>query len=368
MEIQFRTLPSLAEMKKAVYNKDRSYDGIFYVAVRTTNIFCRPSCAARKPLERNIMFYPSARDALFAGYRPCKRCNPLQVNGTRPAWVQKLFELVESSPINRLKDSDLRRSGIEPARARRYFVKNFGMTFHAFSRSRRLGEALAKIREGHNIDDVVFDNGYESHSGFRDAFGKLFGSSPGRARDSECILTSLTESPLGPMILAANSKGLCMAEFSDRRMLEHQAESLHRYFKCAIVPGENEFIKQAKDELEEYFSGKLTKFRVPLLFPGTEFQQKVWGELLKIPYGGTISYEELARRTGDRKASRAVGSANGMNRIGVIIPCHRVVKKDGKLGGYGGGLWRKQWLLDMEKSVIKQRQPQLERTVIQNNK
>jgi len=368
MEIQFRTLPSLTEMKKAVYGKDRSYDGIFYVAVRTTNIFCRPSCTARKPLEQNIMFYPSARDALFAGYRPCKRCDPLQVNGSGPVWVKKLFELVDSSPANRIKDSDLRRAGIEPARARRYFMKNFGMTFHAFSRSRRLGDALAKIREGEDIDEVVFTNGYESHSGFRDAFGKLFGTSPGRSRDSECILTSLSESPLGPMILAANSKGLCMAEFSDRRMLEYQVEMLRRYFKCAIVPGENEFIKQAKYELAEYFSGRLTKFRVPLDFPGTEFQQKVWSQLLKIPYGETISYKELARRTGDRKASRAVGSANGMNRIGVIIPCHRVVNKDGKLGGYGGGLWRKQWLLDMEKSVLNKRQFDIEKTVNQNTK
>jgi AraC family transcriptional regulator of adaptative response/methylated-DNA-[protein]-cysteine methyltransferase len=355
MEIQFRTLPSLSEMKRAVYNKDRSYDGIFFVAVRSTNIFCRPSCPARKPLEKNITFFPAARDALFAGFKPCKRCNPLRVNGDSPAWVQKLFGLVESSPVNRLRDSDLRKAGIEPSRARRYFTKNFGMTFHAFSRSRRLGEALAKIREGRSIDDVVFDNGYGSHSGFRDAFGKLFGKPPGRSRDSEYILTSLTESPLGPIMLAANSKGLCMAEFSDRRMLEHQAETLRRYFRCAIVPGENEFIKKAKHELNEYFEGKLTGFSIPLVFPGTEFQQKVWGELLKIPYGETISYEELARRTGDRKASRAVGSANGLNRIGVIIPCHRVVNKNGKLGGYGGGLWRKQWLLDMEKAVIRKK-------------
>jgi AraC family transcriptional regulator of adaptative response/methylated-DNA-[protein]-cysteine methyltransferase len=354
MEIQFRTLPPPAEMKKAVYNKDRSYDGIFYVAVRTTNIFCRPSCPAKKPLEKNITFYPSARDALFAGYRPCKRCSPLSTNGDQPEWVKKLFALAESSPLTRIKDNDLRKSGIEPARARRYFLRNFGMTFHSFSRSRRLGEALAKIRDGGDIDEVVYTNGYESHSGFRDAFGKVFGKSPGRSRDDECIFTSLTESPLGPVILAANTKGICMVEFSDRRMLEHQVQTLRRHFKCAILPGENEFITQAKHELEEYFAGRLTKFKVPIVFPGTEFQKKVWSQLLKISYGKTISYEELARRTGDRKASRAVGNANGLNRIGVIIPCHRVVNKDGKLGGYGGGLWRKQWLLDMEKSKLSQ--------------
>jgi AraC family transcriptional regulator of adaptative response/methylated-DNA-[protein]-cysteine methyltransferase len=131
-------------------------------------------------------------------------------------------------------------------------------------------------------------------------------------------------------------------------MLEYQVKTLKKYFKTAIVPGTNKIIEDAIKQLKEYFDGKRSKFELPLDFPGTEFQVKVWNELLKIPYGKTISYEELANKTGHRGACRAVGTANGMNRMAIIIPCHRVVNKGGKLGGYGGGLWRKQWLLNLE--------------------
>lgn len=338
-------------MKKAVYNNDSTYDGIFYVAVKSTSIFCKPSCNARKPLEKNIEFFGAAKEALFAGYRPCKRCKPLDQNGSKPEWVDKLFGLVEQSGIKKIHDEDIRNLGIEPARARRYFLKNYGITFHAYCRSKRLGESLSQIREGGKIDDAVFTNGYESHSGFRDAFTKLFGAPPGKAKDKDCIVTSMIDSPLGHIILAASADGLCMCEFTDRRMLEFQIKSLRKYFNAAIVPGSNRHIEQAKLELKAYFDGNLEKFKVKLIFPGTPFQQKVWSELQQITYGKTISYEELADRTGHPGACRAVGTANGMNRIGIIIPCHRVVNKGGKLGGYGGGLWRKQWLLELEKTV-----------------
>jgi AraC family transcriptional regulator of adaptative response/methylated-DNA-[protein]-cysteine methyltransferase len=352
MEKILNTLPSLREMKKAVYKKDSAYDGIFFAAVKTTNIFCRPSCPARKPLEKNIEFFSSPKDALFAGYRPCKRCKPLNLNGEQPLWVNKLFDLADRSPQKRIRDYDIRKSGVEPSRARRYFLKNYGMTFHAYCRSRRLGEALSKIREGEKIDDVVFTNGYESHSGFREAFTKLFGTPPGKSRTRESVVTTLINSPLGPILIAANQSGLCLTEFSDRRMLEYQIKTLRKYFGNAIIPGNNEFTEQAKEELKYYFEGKLKNFKVPLVYPGTEFQKKVWSQLIKIPYGKTISYEELANRVGIPNASRAVGTANGMNRIGIIIPCHRVVNKNGKLGGYGGGVWRKQWLLDLERKNI----------------
>jgi AraC family transcriptional regulator of adaptative response/methylated-DNA-[protein]-cysteine methyltransferase len=342
------SMPSEREMKKAVYSKDSSYDGIFFAAVKTTNIFCRPSCPARKPLEKNIVFYATAHDALFAGFKPCKRCHPLEIGNGVPSWVKKLLAAIDENPEKRIRDSELRKMGIEPARARRYFIKNYGMTFQAYSRGRRLGKAFSQIREGTKLDEVIFDNGYDSHSGFRDAFGKTFGMPPGKSESKECIVTSLYESPMGTIILAANSKGICMAEFSDRRMLEYQIKVLKKYFPGAIVPGKNKFIVQAEKELKEYFEGKLKNFTIPLVYPGTEFQQKVWNQLIKIPYGKTISYEELAERVGITKASRAVGTANGMNRIGVIIPCHRVVNKNGKLGGYGGGLWRKKKLLELE--------------------
>ncbi len=261
------------------------------------------------------------------------------------------MELVNGNE-ERIKDSELRRSGIDPFRVRRYFRKHCGMTFQAYCRARRMGGALDQLRRGASLDDVALGNGYESHSGFRDAFSRTFGRPPGTSHGLDCIVVSWEESPLGPLIAAANDRGICLLEFTDRRMLETQFRTLKKLFACAIVPGENAHLNQLRKELEKYFAGDLKQFSVPLVYPGTPFQERVWNELLRIPYGHTRSYEDVARRIGSADAQRAVGHANGTNRIAIVIPCHRVVNKDGKLGGYGGGLRRKQHLLDLEKKFL----------------
>lgn len=344
-------MPPQAEMERAFAASDASYDGIFYVGVTSTGIFCRPSCSARKPLPKNIRYYPTPREALFAGFRPCKRCRPLETSGQPPEWVRGLLEMIEADPSARLSDGALRAMDLDPARVRRHFAKTYGMTFQAYCRGRRLGQALEEIRKGADLDDVALGHGYDSHSGFRDAFARTFGSPPGRSRSAECILAAWMETPLGPMVAGATGEGVCLLEFTDRRMLEAQLRTLQRRFKCAIVPGRNAHLQQLQSELDQYFAGTLRAFTVPLVFPGTRFQRKVWEGLLAIPYGETRSYEEMAATAGSPGASRAAGTANGMNRIAILIPCHRVVNKDGKLGGYGGGLWRKQKLLDLERGL-----------------
>ena len=344
------TMPSIREMQRACSAKDASYDGIFFLAVRTTGIFCRPSCPARKPLPANVSYFSTVREALFAGYRPCKRCRPLDTNGRPPEWVTRVLGLVEKRE-ERIRDSELKDSGIDPFRVRRYFQKHYGMTFQAYCRARRMGGALEQLRRGSSLDDVTLGNGYASHSGFRDSCVRTFGRPPGTGRNSDCIVVSWLESPVGPLLAAANNQGVCLLEFTDRRMLETQFETLKKLFSCAIVPGENHHLNELRKQLERYFAGDLKQFSVPLVYPGTPFQENVWNELLRIPYGKTCSYEELARRVGSPDAQRAVGHANGLNRIAIVIPCHRVVNKDGKLGGYGGGLWRKQFLLDLEKGA-----------------
>ena len=346
-----RTLPTIAEMTRAYQRSDASYDGLFYLGVRTTGIFCKPSCRARKPLAKNVSFFASVREALFAGFRPCKRCRPMS-ESPEPRWVEVLLTEIEADPGRRLRDADLRRRGIQPARARRYFLKHFGITFQAYGRARRMGKALAQIRNRARIDEVVLGNGFQSHSGFRDAFVKTFGTPPGKSAGTDCILLDWLDSPLGPLIAGANADGVCLLEFTERRMLEAQFETLRKRFGCAVIPGQNEHLRLLKKELASYFAGKLKEFSVPLIYPGSPFQKRVWDELRRIPYGETCSYEELARRAGSPGAQRAVGQANGLNRIAIVIPCHRVVNKGGKLGGYGGGLWRKQFLLDLEKGKI----------------
>jgi AraC family transcriptional regulator of adaptative response/methylated-DNA-[protein]-cysteine methyltransferase len=216
-----------------------------------------------------------------------------------------------------------------------------------------MGEALNQLRRGASLDDIALGNGYESHSGFRDAFTRTFGRSPGTSRDLDRIVVSWLESPLGPIVTAANQRGICFLEFTDRRMLETQFTTLKKLFSCAIVPVDNEHLTKLRQELDAYFAGELRQFSVPLVYPGSPFQVRVWNELLRIPYGETCSYEELARRIGSASGQRAVGHANGTNRVAILIPCHRVVNKDGKLGGYGGGLWRKQHLLDLERGARK---------------
>ena len=343
-------LPPTTEMERAYRKRDASYDGVFFLAVRTTGVFCRPSCPARKPFATNVEYFPSAREAIFAGYRPCKRCRPLDTNGKPPEWVGQLLSVVEKNPTARYSDAYIRSLGIEPARARRFFLKHYGMTFQAYCRGRRLGKSFEQIRLGADLDDVALGYGYASHSGFREAFVKTFGLPPGKSKTTDCIVTAWIESPLGALVAAATSEGICLLEFSDRRMLEHQFTKLRSHFKCAIVPGENSHIAQLRQELEEYFQGKRKKFSVKLVFPGSPFEQQVWNTLLKIPCGSTVSYEEIAVSIGSPKASRAVGRANGMNRIAIVIPCHRVINKNGELGGYGGGLRRKQMLLALERS------------------
>lgn len=342
-------LPPVPEMQRALARRDAAFDGLFYFGVRTTGIFCRPSCSAKKPLARNVEYFANVREASFAGYRPCKRCHPLQATGAAPGWVRRLLERIEREPEARIRNTQLRARGIDPARARRYFLKHFGMTFQAYARARRLGRAFEQIKRGISMDEVAVGQGYESQSGFREAFARTFGSAPGASKDADCLQVTWIESPLGPMVAAADSRSIVLLEFTERRMLEAQFDTLRRRFKTPVVPGDNALLLRLKRELAEYFAGTRKDFTVPLNYPGTPFQQKVWDALLKIPYGETRSYEDIARAVGSASAVRAVGQTNGLNRICVVIPCHRVVNKDGKLGGYGGGLWRKQALLTLER-------------------
>ncbi len=343
------TLPPVVEMERARSRRDVSYDGIFFLGVRTTGVFCRPSCTSRRALARNIEYFPSAHDALIAGYRACKRCRPLELKDGPPLWVRNLIDRVQQSPQQRVTDRTLRSMSLSPVMVRRWFTRHYGMTFHAFARSSRIGVAFDRIKRGDKLDRVVLDHGYESHSGFREAFGRILEQSPGSARDGARVAVTWIDSPVGPLLAGATDDGICFLECSDRQRLEEQVASLRKCVGGAVVPAPHPQLEALREQLREYFAGARREFDVPLVYPGTDFQIRVWNQLLRIPYGETRSYEDVALALGDRHAVRAVGTANGSNRIAIVIPCHRVVNKSGKLGGYGGGLWRKQILLDLER-------------------
>ncbi len=344
-------LPAREEMLAAFFARDASWDGLFYGAVTTTGVFCRPSCPARNPRPKHVEFFATTRAALVAGYRPCKRCRPLEAAAGTPEWASRLIARVEADPSARIKDADLRADGLDPAAVRRYFQRTHGMTFQAYCRARRLGDAFVALRSGGAIDDVVFTHGWESHSGFRDAFAKLAGAPPGEAaaaRGGGFIRIAWLETPIGPLVAGATDEALCLLEFPDRRMIEAQLQTLRRRFGRPLAPGDSPLFPALRAQLDEYFAGRRRSFDLPLECPGSPFQRRVWDALRRIPYGETRTYAELAGEIGAPDAARAVGRANGANRLAIIIPCHRVIAADGGLGGYGGGLWRKLRLLEIE--------------------
>jgi AraC family transcriptional regulator of adaptative response/methylated-DNA-[protein]-cysteine methyltransferase len=343
-------LPTRDEMERAFFHGDASYDGLFYTGVRTTGIFCRPSCTARKPKPENVEFFGTVKEVLFAGYRACLRCKPLESGDEHPSWLDALMARIDAEPAARIPESDLRSMGLDPARVRRYFASRYGLTFQAYCRARRLSQALDTIKHGGKVDDAVFDAGYESHSGFREAFAKTFGATPGASVQPGAVHLGWMDTPVGPMIAGAAEAGIVLLEFTDRRMLEAQLATVRRRFGRALVPADHPHLTTLRRELAAYFKGTLSTFTVPVVAPGSPFEERVWAELLKIPYGETRSYEDIAIALGNRAAVRAVGRANGLNRIAIVIPCHRVVNKSGELGGYGGGLWRKRRLLHLEKN------------------
>jgi AraC family transcriptional regulator of adaptative response/methylated-DNA-[protein]-cysteine methyltransferase len=342
---------SNATMYNALVKKDSSYEGIFYAAVKTTGIFCRPTCTSRKPEKQNVEFFKSSKEALERGYRPCKICQPLDKPGETPAQIKKILNEIDSDPALKIKDSDLRARKIEPHTIRRWFLKNHGMTFHAYQRMRRINVAFKQIQKGDKVTHTAFDTGYESLSGFNDTFKSVVGQSPSKSKHQQVVDYTRLETPLGAMIACANTDGVCLLEFADRRMLETELNQIRKRLGAAVIQGKNKQLEKLTTELTDYFEGKLQKFTVPLVQIGTDFQKDVWNELLKIPFGATRSYLQVAKAIKQPSAVRAVANANGMNKIAIIIPCHRVIGNNGHLTGYGGGLWRKKWLLDHEQGV-----------------
>jgi len=345
-----RALPPRSEMEAAFRGRDESYDGIFFTGVRTTGIFCRPTCPAKKPRPENVEFFATPHAALLAGFRPCRRCRPMEPVGERPPWLAPLLTEVEKDPSRRWRDRDLRALGLDPLRVRRWFVKHHRLTFQAYSRARRLSTALGRIRNGDDVTKAAFASGYDSLSGFNEAFRNLLGKSPTGAKDAPLLLVTRIPTPLGPMVGAASEGALLLLEFADRRMLETQLRTLHRRLGCAFAPGTNAVLDRTAKELAGYFAGERRRFDVPVETPGTPFQQAVWKRLARIPRGETVSYSAAARDLGRPAAVRAVARAVGDNRIAILVPCHRVVGSDGNLTGYGGGLWRKRRLLEIERT------------------
>ena len=342
---------SFEQKYDAIGKSESFYEGMFVTAVKTTKIFCRPSCRARKPLAKNVVFYKNSEEALKHGYRPCKVCRPMELEEENPRYIQQLIEELQDNPYGKIKDRDLKQRGLEPSHIRRWFKEHHNMTFHAYQRLIRINTGYHQIQKGESVTNTAFNSGYESLSGFNDGFKSIFGHSAKNSKNKSIIYIDRFSTKLGPMFAAATDQGLCLLEYTDRKSLESEIKDISKRLNAVIVPGINEHIELAKRQLGEYFDGRRREFSVSIDAPGTEFQKDVWKLLVKIPYGTTCSYLEQAKKLEKPKAVRAVANANGMNRISIIIPCHRVIGSDGSLTGYGGGLPRKKWLLELEQGA-----------------
>ena len=349
--VMTQPLPDPETLYTALLHRDSTFEGIFVVGVKTTGVFCRPTCRARMPKRENVEFFRSAKEALSQGYRPCKICTPLEYKGAPPAWLKPLLDEISEQPFVKLKDRDLKQRGLDPSRVRYWFKKQHGITFQEYVRMLRIGQAFGRIKQGEKVVNTAFESGYQSLSGFSDSFKKTAAFAPSRSQGNHLISTTRILTPLGPMLAGAMEEGICLLEFVDRRMLETQLSRLSKLLKARVVPGSHKHFETLNQQLQEYFSGQRREFRVPLVLAGTPFQKRVWAELQRIPYGSTRSYREQAEALGAPKAVRAVAKANGDNRIAILIPCHRVIGAKGELMGYGGGVSRKQYLLKLESDL-----------------
>jgi AraC family transcriptional regulator, regulatory protein of adaptative response / methylated-DNA-[protein]-cysteine methyltransferase len=328
----------------AFMRRDRSWDGRVIGAVSTTGIYCKPSCPARRPKREHVTFYASTDEAREAGFRPCMRCKPDEVGRDREAVAAAvhLIERAEEAP----NLAELAAAvGYAPHHFQRIFKRDLGVSPAAYARALRNRRTEQALKANGRVTDAVYDAGYQSPSGFYSDAKERLGMTPSAWRDGgrgETIRWTTFDSPLGQMLIAATSKGICRLTFDDSEA------SLRRLFPKATI---------VRDEggLKELIEGALVAIERPLAAPdlpidvaGTAFQEAVWRELRRIPAGETRSYAEIAAAIGHPKAVRAVGTANGDNHICVLIPCHRVIRSDGSLGGYGGGLDRKKKLLAAE--------------------
>ena len=339
-------------MYDAFLNRDSLFEGIFVVAVRTTGIFCRPTCTAKKAKAENVEFFASTDEAVSRGYRPCRICQPTAHAGAPPGWIRPLFSALEAEPGARLKDADIRRMAIDPARVRRWFQRHHGMSFHRYARSLRISRAYADVKRSGRVIDAAMESGFDSLSGFNAAFRRTTGRAP-RERSAAAIVT-VTQllSPLGPLLAGATEEGVCLLEFADDPGLEGRMERLSARMGAQFLVGRTPLLDQLEEQVEAYFGGRRRVFEIPLVMPGTPFQRRAWDALLEIPYGTTRSYRQQARVLGAPSSARAVARANGCNPLVILVPCHRVIASDGSLAGYSGGVWRKRYLIDLERGHL----------------
>ena len=330
----------------AVMNRDRSHDGRFVTGVLTTGIYCRPSCAARHPRRENVRFFADGAAARVAGLRACKRCSPDDVSRDERA-VLMAIAAIKAAEQPLALGGLAADAGYSTAHFQRVFARHTGLSPAAYARALRAERAAEALSEAERVTDAIYDAGYSAPSRFYAENEGRMGMAPSAWRDGgkgATIHWAVVETTLGRMLVAATDKGVCRLSFDEGR------EALAARFPNAeLIEGGEDFARLL-DQVIASVEAPGDFAHIPLDVKGTAFQEAVWRELRKIPPGETRSYAQIAAAAGNPNAVRAAGSANGANNVAVLIPCHRVVRSDGSLGGYAYGLEIKRELLEREKT------------------
>lgn len=343
------------DLYDALLRRDAAYDGRVYVCVSTTGIFCRLTCPARKPRKENCTFHSTIADCLGAGFRACRKCHPTAPAAHADPAVIALMAALAAEPERVWREADIAARGHDPSTVRRSFRRHYGMTFLELARLERLRLGVQSLSQGARVIEAQVAAGYESPSAFREAMAKVVGRAPGTFHDDALVRMDWVATPLGPMIAAADARALHLLEFVDRPALPREVQSLAKAAAGSLGFGRFGMHDQVQAELDRYFGGQSGCFALPLAERGTPFERSVWRALRTIPAGQTRSYSQLADEIGRPSAVRAVARANGANAIAIVTPCHRVIGADGALTGYGGGLWRKQRLIEIERSYAEEK-------------
>jgi AraC family transcriptional regulator of adaptative response/methylated-DNA-[protein]-cysteine methyltransferase len=338
---------------EAAMARDRRADGTFVLGVRSTRIYCRPSCPARRPLRRNVVFFRTGEEAQKEGFRPCLRCRPNEVAAS-VALVERAASALAESREEALRLAPLAEElGVTEATLRRAFLQVTGLQPRQLAEALRMQRFKALLRAGAKVADALYETGYGSPSRIYERSNTQLGMTPAtyqKGGKGMKIGYSFAKSPLGGKVLVgATERGVSAVYLGDSK--SRLVDELRKEYPCAEIAAATQRVQRWIREIVQRMEGKTPRLELPLDLQATAFQRRVWQELQRIPLGSTRTYAEVARAVGRPKAARAVARACAMNPVCVVVPCHRVIRGDGKLAGYRWGIGRKERLLDREQKA-----------------
>jgi AraC family transcriptional regulator of adaptative response/methylated-DNA-[protein]-cysteine methyltransferase len=340
---------------EAVLRRDKQFDGQFVTAVRTTGIYCRPSCPARTPKRENVTFYNSPAEAEAAGYRACKRCSPDQ-QASEAQMTEQVCRYIEEHAGERLTLDDLgAAANVSPHHLQRVFKRAMGITPKQYLDARRTDDLKARLKAGEQVTTAVYEAGYSSSSRVYEQSDARLGMTPAAYRKGGAGMTityTIEACALGYLLVGATERGICVVRLGDTA--DELEQGLYADYPAADIQADDGQLGAWVGALVDHLNGDLPHLELPLDVRATAFQWRVWETLKAIPYGETRTYSQIAAAIGDPKAVRAVAGACARNEVAVVIPCHRVVRTDGDLGGYRWGIGRKAALLEQERDKIRE--------------